>query len=305
MIHPRLFHQVGERALEWLAANADRFRPARDPLDPDVDVDTSLKPLGELAQISVVLDREGVAGGRQRALARGLLDLVWEELGRGGLLVALLDAEPGAPYPLELYAPLWEAGLRHPPLEDLLRQTTGTRGWAAQEVLPTRALGILNAERRTGLPPHGDRDQAVRRTWLGRLPEPWTAERTTCYMVTHTVFHLTNWGQDPAGLPDDIADYLTTWLPVWVDVWCATEDWDLLGELLAVDACLPRCALDEQVWTRYALAQRPDGLVPVRGRYPDADADPDQVFAECRHPTLVVAFAAALATSRAMTALVP
>lgn len=301
MTDPRLFHQVCARSLEWLAANSDRFRLTGDPLSPDIDINRTLKPLGELAQISVVLHREGVAGSRQRALARGLLDLVWEELDRGEVLTAILDAEPAATYPLELYAPLRETGLRNARFEELLRQAASTRGWAAYETLPTRALGVLNAERRVSVPMHGDWDSAVRRTWLGQLPEPWTIERHTAYMVTHAVFHLTNWGQDPAGMPEDITDYLAAWLPAWLDVWCAAEEWDLLGELLAVDACMPQPTLNARLWHRYAAVQRPDGLMPVRARTPDGDAD--HAFAECHHPTLVAAFAATLATSRAMTAL--
>ena len=35
---------------------------------------------------------------------------------------------------------------------------------------------VLNAERKVGLAPSGDFDAALARTWLGRLPEPWTVQ---------------------------------------------------------------------------------------------------------------------------------
>jgi hypothetical protein len=71
-------------------------------------------------------------------------------------------------------------------------------------------------------------------TWLARTPEPWTVEGHIAYDITHTVFHLTGWGENPDGLPPDTADYLATWLPVRIDDWLDLERRDLLGELLVL-----------------------------------------------------------------------
>lgn len=73
-----------------------------------------------------------------------------------------------------------------------------TTTWTALEMMPNRRLGVLNAERKLGLPPSSDFDQAVARTWLGQLPEPWTVQLHIAYDLTHTVFHLTNWGEAPS-----------------------------------------------------------------------------------------------------------
>jgi hypothetical protein len=115
------------------------------------------------------------------------------------------------------------------------------------------------------------------------------------------VFHLTDWGEHPDGLPPDIADYLAMWLPAWIDDWLDLKRWDLLGELLVVDACLPRPTLDARAWEGFAAAQQPDGAMPAFGTMPDGD--PDEVFDLVYHPTLVAAFASVLATSRALTEL--
>ncbi|MFC4009920.1 DUF6895 family protein [Nonomuraea purpurea] len=45
-----------------------------------------------------------------------------------------------------------------------------------------------------------DMEKVTERTWLGRSPEPWLLDRFHAYALTHTVFHLTNWGLEPARL---------------------------------------------------------------------------------------------------------
>jgi hypothetical protein len=176
-----------------------------------------------------------------------------------------------------------------------------TTSWRALETVPQRRLGIARFAARAGLPAYTDTADALRRTWLGQTPEPWTVDFHLAYAVTHAVFHLTDWGQDPAALPSDLVDYLTLWLPVWIAEWADQRHWDLLGELLVVDACLPAPALDEDVWRRYAAAQSPAGAMPVQGEMPTGTAD--HVFDLVHHPTIVAAFAAAMATSRALAAL--
>nr|WP_203551360.1 hypothetical protein [Actinospica acidiphila] len=115
------------------------------------------------------------------------------------------------------------------------------------------------------------------------------------------MFHLTDWGENPDGLPPDIAAYLTTWLPAWIDDWLDLRRWDLLGELLVVDACLPRPTLDETAWRAFAAAQQPDGAMPAVRDMPEGDEE--TVFDVVYHSTLVAAFASVLATSRALTEL--
>lgn len=137
-------------------------------------------------------------------------------------------------------------------------------------------------------------------TGLGQRPEPWALDRKAAYDITHTVFHLTNWGEHPSAVSPLIAGYLSLYLPAWIDDWAAIGHWDLLGELLVVDACLPRPALDAEVWERYAAAQAPDGAMPVRRSMPISDRA--EIFDRVHHPTLVAAFASAMATSRALSA---
>lgn len=298
---PALLHAVGDRALAWLDANREHFRLTDEDRATGRGIVERLKPVGELAVNMRVLAREGVAGSRQHEASSRLLDFAWRDLLDGGNLLAELQRqEPMSPVPLEIYASLYELGHRHPGLEAAINLARTTISWQALEMMPNRRLGLLNAERKIGLMPSGDREQALAATWLGRTPEPWTVQLHIAYHITHTVFHLTDWGADPHGIPPAVADYLARYLPAWLEDWAELEHWDLVGELLVVDACLPRPALDAGLWERYAAVQGPDGAMPVRGALPEGD--PATVFDEVHHPTLVAAFASAMATSRALSA---
>ncbi|MFI1801145.1 DUF6895 family protein [Streptomyces sp. NPDC020379] len=297
---PALLHGVGDRALAWLDDHRDYFRLTPDDFVANAVIER-LKPIGELALNMRVLFREGVAGSRQQARAEQLLDFTWRELLDGGNVLARLQHdEPISPVPLEIYAIFYKLGHRHPGLEAAMRAGRRTLTWTAREMVPNRRLGVLNAERNLGLAPSADFDEAVARTWLGQLPEPWTVQRHIGYDITHGVFHLTNWGEFPERIPPEIADYLTCYLPAWMDDWAELEHWDLLGELLVVDACLPRPTLDAGLWERYAAAQSDSGAMPIQGGMPQGD--PARVFDLVHHPTLVATFASAMATSRAMSA---
>ncbi|MFE6686747.1 DUF6895 family protein [Streptomyces sp. NPDC057743] len=297
---PALLHRVGDRALGWLDAHREYFRLMPEDRATGSATIERLKPIGELAINMQVLFREGVAGSRQRTRAGALLDFAWRELLDGGnVLAALQRDEPLSPVPLEVYAPFHELGHRHPGLEAALGTSRQTGTWTALEMVPNRRLGVLNAERKLGLAPSADFGEALACTWLGRLPEPWTVQLHIAYDITHTVFHVTNWGEAPDRIPPDIAGYLSRYLPAWLEDWAELEHWDLVGELLVVDACLPRPALDARLWQRYAAAQAESGAMPIQRAMPEGS--PDVVFDQVHHPTLVAAFASAMATSRALT----
>ncbi|MFC8242833.1 DUF6895 family protein [Streptomyces chartreusis] len=301
MTDTRLMHTVGVRALEWLWAHRDGFRLEPD-VDPEIGFLERFKPVGELALICRVLFREGVAGSRQADLARRLLDHTWRHTLDGGRMLARGQRiEPMSPIPFEVYLPYKELGYSEPEVERATVLYHRLESWAALELDPTRRLGLAAFQRRFGLTPRPPEAALVAPTWLARRPEPWTVSGHIAYDVTHTVFHLTDWGAHPEALPPEIADYLATWLPVWIDDWLDLKRWDLLGELLVVDACLPRPTLDERGWEGFAAAQQPDGAMPAVRSMPEGE--PDELFDVVYHPTLVAAFASFLATSRALSEL--
>lgn len=297
-----LLHDVGVKALAWLDANREHFRARLDDDTPDEEVKDRFKPIGELAAIGRVLFREGAAGSRQTKLVSGLLDFAWHELlDSGALLTWMQRQEPLSPIPFEIYVPFRELGYTDPAVERHAATVHGLRSGRVLGMPPARRLGLSVNEQRAGLTPGTPVPQALERTWLAATPEPWTVQSHIAYDITHTVFHLTRWGEDPDGLPPDVADYLALWLPAWLDDWAAMEHWDLLGELLVVEACLPAPALHAEPWERFAAAQREDGAMPAQREMPTGSES--EVFDLVHHPTLVAAFASVMATSRALSAL--
>ncbi|MDN3297560.1 hypothetical protein QWM81_26695 [Streptomyces ficellus] len=292
--------RVAEAALRWVSEHRDGFRLGDDALAPDTDVNMSWKPLGELAQTCVCVRRHTRPGSFLHDTATDLLGHAWHETRDGALFLDLQRLEPSATYPLEVYAAFASDGLRYAPYEKFVATVVRTRGWRTTEQQPNRRLGILNTERRSGFTPHDATPVALRRTWLGNLPEPWTFEKTAGYTLTHVVFHLTDWGHDVRAVPEDIATYLDTWLPPWIDSCVEAQQWDLCCELLAVAASLPQppppVTIDD-AWTALALAQDASGALTEIGRGPRGE-DVPLVFVNCYHSTLVAAFAATLTAAR-------
>ncbi len=293
-------YRVAAAALGWVDENRSGFALPPDVLDPATDLNRTLKPLGELAQLCASVQRGTAPDDPRHPLAADLLDFAWRETREGALFLDLLRCEPFATYPLEVYAAFADNGMRHPGVDSFAEGMARTRSWQSLEQLPNRRLGILNCERRTGFARRDAPWAALRRTWLGGLPEPWTFERASGYALTHTVFHLTDWGDAPQRVPPDITQYLLLWLPAWLDSCLEGEQWDLAGELLAVAASLPKPPPSdgmEAAWERMARAQDETGAVPESG----ADAHGhvmERTFATCYHSTLVAAFAATLTTAR-------
>ncbi|WUH95829.1 hypothetical protein OG900_19100 [Streptomyces sp. NBC_00433] len=259
----------------------------------DADPNLTLKPLGELAELAQVIQAlHPVADVREAAA--DLFGFAWKETRGGELFVELVRGEPVATYPVELYGVFARAGLRHPGVEDLVGATTSLRRWRVAREDHTRTLNVLNAERRIGLPPHADFGAVLAHTGLGLRPEPWALDRKAAYGITHDVFHATDWGRAPGRLPAPLAGYLRLWLPAWTESWAEERLWDLVGEFLAVSACLPEAPYDPAAWRRFAAARTADGAVPETGD-PPRDASPGEAFTACYHSTLVAAFAATLA----------
>ncbi|GLW11452.1 hypothetical protein Misp01_65800 [Microtetraspora sp. NBRC 13810] len=294
----RLAQQVGDRAVAWLGSMRTGFTLARDVPDERIGGD-GLKSLAELALAAGLVRREAVAGPRCAQTAQGLLDFAWREFDEGDLLYRLQAHTPAATHPIEIYSLFAAAGYRHERLDRLAGHLLGLRASRVIEHVPNRRLAVVAAATRIGVPVHDDVDALIAQTWLGGTPEPWMLDANNAYGVTHTVFHLTDWGSRPEGLPDRLQDYLHLWLPVWTEVFCETRFWDLLLEFLIVGTCLQRPLFFPSVWERVAEAQHADGMVPNGLTVPPADSR--AAWLNHHHPTVVAAVAGTLAVSRALT----
>ncbi|MBW5422960.1 hypothetical protein GKQ77_15535 [Streptomyces sp. BG9H] len=295
--------RVTGRALGWLHRNRPYGAfPAPETADV-ADPDGYYKSLGETALAASLLLREGSVPppGHEQA-ARELLDFAWAQLRQGDLLYERQLRHPLMADPLELYAHFTRGGHRHERLDALLVHLSGLRTHQGAELVPNRRLAVANAARIAGFAGPGgfaggaDWSGLLAATWLGRLPEPWAIDWMTAYCMTHTVFHVTDWGGLPHALPGDVVAYLECWLPVWIDIWSEIEEWDLVVELLIVDACLPRPGHHLDVWERLAAVQHADGLVPRDGK--PVDDEPEQAFRDHQHTAVVTVVAGTLAQAR-------
>ncbi|MFE4371750.1 DUF6895 family protein [Streptomyces sp. NPDC056835] len=289
-------HLMAARALGWLHHNLDRAGVPPDTTAELADPDSVYKPLGESALAASLVLREGMASSGGRQAARDLLDFAWKQLGSGDLLYERQLRYPMVTDPMELYTHFARGGHRHERLETLIAHLGGLMSQRGAEMLPNRRLAVANAARISGVGRRADWRALLDATWLGHTPEPWMIDWMTAYSMTHTVFHATDWGARPDGLPPRVGDYLTAWLPVWMDIWLEIQEWDLVAELLIVDGCLPRPGCVPGVWERLAEAQRSDGLLPRDGQ--PVDEDPDNAFRDHRHTAVVVTVAGTLASSR-------
>ncbi len=292
--------QIAARALGWLEAAQDRFALPADISPDQLHPNKEMKRLGEMLLVASIALREGSLGSRETQIASALVDFAWAQLRDGDLLYELQREQPIETYPLETYASFVRIGYRHPRLEQLAEHLNRLRAGRVLEVVPNRALAVFNAERQLGLPPRVDPAVLTARTWLGGMPEPWAIDFLTLYAVTHTVFHLTDWGAQPDGLPVHLQRYLHAWLPAWLEVYLEAGEWDLVGELLIVGLCLTEPDHSPHAWEALACAQQPDGLLPASAERVPTDAA--KVFRDHYHPTVVAAIAGILALSRHLNA---
>ncbi|MEV8549402.1 hypothetical protein AB0L04_06135 [Streptomyces glaucescens] len=299
----RGIRETGSAALAWLSARRGDFALGDDALTAEGQVNSTWKPLGELAQVCSSVRLRTPPSDPLHDRAGELLDFAWRQTGHGEMFLSLQRLEPFATYPLEVYSVFAAAGLRHPGYEAAAATVARGRGWRLTEQEPTRRLGVLRAERRSGIQRPEDPAQVLRATWLGGLAEPWAFERSAGYSLTHVVFHLTDWGRDPDGVPPDLAGYLADWLPPWLDTCLDAGLWDLGCELLVVAASLPEPpdpALLRDSWTRIAAARYDSGALPEEEpeRGADGTRGPEPDFLHCYHSTLMAVFAAAVTLAR-------
>jgi hypothetical protein len=291
--------EVAAAALAWVSAHRDEFALGEDALTADGQVDFTWKPLGELAQVCSTVRLHTPPSDPLHDRACDLLRFAWRQTDDGEKFLSLQRLEPFATYPLEVYSVFAAAGLRHPGYESAAAVVARSRGWRLTEQEPTRRLGVLRAERRSGIRRPEDAARTLRGTWLGGPAEPWAFERSSGYSLTHVVFHLTDWGRTPGGVPEDLAAYLADWLPPWLDTCLDAGMWDLSCELLVVAASLPRPpdrALLREAWPRIARARYDSGALPEEEPADLTGPEPD--FPHCYHSTLMAAFAASVTLAR-------
>lgn len=129
---------------------------------------------------------------------------------------------------------------------------------------------------------------------LARPPAP-PVPRAVAYTITHTAFHLSDFGCVDAGLPDDVRERGERVTRSMIAS-CARQGlWDLTGELISALSCLggdPVGTPAGQAGIRcLALAQLDNGAIPGRSAANRAQSSlsPAEFFRKAYHTTLVAA----------------
>ena len=291
---------VADRALDWVAANLDRFDPVRGRDEPDRE---RLKALVELAVLCMCLSRQPAFQGDARLRRFPLLALqtyrtpiFGERLFRAGT--------DFIPYAL-LGAALRACGLLDDDEEWRALQGVLDRGnVAATERVPHRMLELRHLLDLAGFTHRIPSYSALyRRTTLAQRLNPIYVTNYDAYSITHALFYLSDWGaHPPVGIPPSHRARASWLVEQLLGMYVRRGDWDLVGELLLSCHCLRRTdsPLYALGWTAFIAAQWPDGAVPGRGYDPqeaarrEGEEHATYVFDRCYHTTLVAAFAGGL-----------
>jgi hypothetical protein len=283
--------------LSWVGEHVPEFAVDRVPSNPSPFAKENvsrLKPASELGLTLLVLARCGVALPFLDDLAQWL----WRECDRGRLLLHLLlarnDFLPGC----ALYAPLRRLGFRADALDRVLSMLAGADMTPVLPLQPWSRLALQYNLWQLGL--RGDPRGDTRDLYVCSRPEPWVVSSEIAYAVTHEVFYLSDFGNEP--LSDArLRRYLRTWVPYWAKIFIAQRDYDVTAELAMVWSCVTRSTAAASSSPLLAILdhQQDDGsLAGPEGaggflRSP-GDTDERKRFLANYHTTLVLVMAAAM-----------
>lgn len=308
--------EVWLRGLDWLESQRRQFA-ARDSADDAIDL-FPLKVLAEVARICDVLSRSPRLDAATRARLSALLRFVWEQYGEGRVFAEVLAA---GPYLVvgTMYSIFEAHGYTHPDTRArLARLSTG--GLASARLFPPRtrpaldapapfgrdaaavlALGLGLAWRRMGLPSRWSPQRLYPQTTLSRRAEIASLSEAEAYSLTHVVFFVTDFGEQPTALDEPSRSYLRRLCPGWMDEERRRRNLDLYSELAAALACAGEPPTPEVERVLHE-AQDADGSLPGPGfrsrrRLEAAEDEQRRRFLERYHTTLAAMLASFAATA--------
>ena len=256
------FISIGKRSLSWVMENLKHFS-LQDPSD-DARVAKLLKPIGELTLTADLINRysQHLEDSEFKKASYEMLDHCWQELKGGEILTNFLRRYPYLFIYSTIYPPFKRYGYQCTELEIAIQEILQVRGFVELEFAAWRALDLAVAIKELNFTCPWNLEELFTRTWLYRLPEPWSIGEETAYAVTHSAFYMTQFGQNPYGLSDEHRDYLAMWVPAWQRYFARRKNMDLLGEMTMV----LRCCFNEiddgvNVAENFSLFQDSDGAI--------------------------------------------
>ncbi|MGW5055191.1 DUF6895 family protein [Actinokineospora sp. NPDC004072] len=140
---------------------------------------------------------------------------------------------------------------------------------------------------------------------LANLTEVLPMDVETAYRITHTVFHITDFGVRGMNVAPQELMRIREVTEQLTDHFIEIEYWDLIAEFILTQSCLgldPRRTPSGQRAVDALLnVQKPDGSIPARfaAQRPPETATPVELFRKAYHTTLVTALAAMIPPSTA------
>jgi len=277
-------------SLAWIREHLREFSigPVSDASFSKDDV-AKLKPLSELALTLSVLRKCGV----DVAFLDEAAAWAWEDCAGGDAIVRLLLVRPDFLPCCALYVALTELGFKSTHVEQTITTIGRTDMARSLPLQPWSRLALdYNLAKLGVIEPSRIRTHDL---YALSKPEPWVVSAEIAYAVTHEVMYLTDFGS--RNLPDPAAtEWLDTWMPYWGRSFQRDGDWDVLGELAMVSACISR---PSEALAVVLAHQQPDGSVvgpDGAGSYLFGPTDTldRRRFLGAYHTTLVFAMACGL-----------
>jgi hypothetical protein len=283
------YQKVAEGAINWITANLNKFdfREERGS-----SLIAELKPLGELALASKIVLLNQHDPTEWKIKSKEWLSYCWSQLHEGEILRKAIETRKDFLLFTAMYAPFRQNDLINEQLEHAVRSKMETSALSQQYpswilLLIIRTLHVL------GIDSPWKIDVCFRNTSLYQLPDVWTIRGFPSYVLTHTVFFLTDFGCRHQDLPEIHRQYLILNMPLWLEHYRITQNFDLFAEMIMVARCIRM--EDQKDWGSVLLArQQRDGMVPTARMKGDKSDSEAERFRHHYHSTLTALMASVM-----------
>jgi hypothetical protein len=227
-------YELGDRAGAWLADNIDIFVEAA--FRPELS-SPALKALCDIALL--VRCRTRHATRTSRVEWRGLEGAILQYANSPSYLLTVRSH----PRDLQLYGLPYLAatalGGHSSEIRSAIRDVVASGAAHHVERRPTEQLGVLYFVESAGLAsPVGRVREIVATTLLAQRPDPHRMLPIDGYVIAHTVFYLTHFGERPIhSVPQSVGD-IRNFLTALIRRFSAADNSDLVAELAAALLCL-------------------------------------------------------------------
>lgn len=218
------------KSIGWIEDNIFHFKLNDNRYTDDLQI--TLKPFGELVLTLTLLKKHGINDKR----IDNLLIWAWEELQNGKILMDLLIARNDLIVLTCIYVDFYHIGYKSEKLEFLIKYLSTINPTSHIENPYWRRLDIDYTLSKLGLKTFPKKP--LKKSWLGKSLPPWMINNDLAYAITHEVFYVTDFGQLPNRIENEIRLYIEKWIFSWIEVFKLENNYDLVIEFAIVCICL-------------------------------------------------------------------